>query len=257
METVAVVVAVSRPERISSIVSHFAGQYYPDRQLLLCLNGAAQHASISSSERIAVLRGEGGTPARPRNMGLEAAREARYALVAFWDDDDYYGPGYLSELVLALDGNRRRVVGKYARFTRYDDGLFHLRGAQASFLGGTISAWVEDLPPIPDLSRDEDMVWCKELALAGYELSPLSDRHFVYNRMSGHHAWYSTKLQMFYSYGPACEFGDAPDSIVDGHFDLASKKIIPKPSDREIEEELLFNLSRREIIELESTHETH
>lgn len=246
METVAVVAAVSRPERTSHVIEHFARQGYPDRRLLLCLNGAAQNASVETEdERVTVLRCEGGTPARPRNMGLEAAREAQHALVAFWDDDDYYGPGYLTELVSALEENTNRVVGKHARFTRYDDGLYYLFGGQDSFLGGTIGAWVENLSLIPDLPRDEDRVWCEELTAAGYELAPLSARHFVYNRTSGPHAWQSTKLQMLYSYGPALVFGDVADSIVDGDFAKSSADFVARPTDDVIAEELLSNLLSR------------
>lgn len=236
MLSIGVVAAVSRPERIPSVIAAFERQRHENKRLLLCLNGPARDAAATGD---CALRCEGGTPARPRNAGLAQFQREGSDIVCFWDDDDYYGPGYLGETVAELSGSRRRVVGKHARFTRFDSGLYYLLGAQDSFLGGTMAGWANELPPVPDLPRDEDRVWCQELARAGFDLRNLTARHYVYNRCSGEHAWNTTKTQMLHAYGPALCFGSADDAIVDGQLRDTSAEFVARPSFDDVSAELL------------------
>lgn len=239
-----VVAAVSRPERVEKIVALFAVQTFQDAELVLCLNGKARDANPSAGTKLAC---EGGTPARPRNAGLAYLRERGAGIVAFWDDDDYYGPGYLAELAGALEGKPRRVVGKHVRFVRYPDGLYYCLAAQENFLGGTMGGWVESLPPIPDLPAHEDHEWCELMRREGFELSSLGARHYVYNRLPGLHAWKSTKTQALHTYGPALYFGEAADSIVDGPLSNHSAEFVASPTLDDVTAELLANVMSRPI----------
>src|SRR3954464_755411 len=139
---VGVVAAVSRPERVERIIELFAAQAWRDAELVLCLNGPASDVTPSAGTALVC---EGGTPARPRNAGLAYLRSRSIPLASFWDDDDYYGPGYLAELAAALHRRPGRVTGKGVRFVRFQDGLYYCLAPQTEFLGGTISGWVGSL----------------------------------------------------------------------------------------------------------------
>lgn len=225
-----VVAAVSRPERAASVVAGFERQTHP-AQLLLVLNGAAEE-SVAPVGDLDLIRCKGGNPARARNAGLQWVQQHRGGIVAFWDDDDHYGPGYLAEVARALDGHPRRVVGKIIRTVEFDDGRWlFLRKQGHAFLGGTIAGWARELPPIPDLPCHEDHEWCRLLEQRGFELKTLSGAHYVYNRRKGEHAWRSTRTQMLHCYGPA--------------FSLTTGEFLPRATLDDIEAELLQNLLAR------------
>jgi glycosyltransferase involved in cell wall biosynthesis len=238
---VTIVTAVSRPACIDSIIKSFCAQTYQNKSLLIVLNGAAEHSYIQSNlENLNVIRCLGGTPAIVRNAGLTHLRGS-VGYICFWDDDDYYGPGYIEEVAQALKNNQNRVVGKYARYVQYDDEIQYLLGRQDTFLGGTISGWINTLPPIPDLPRDEDRVWCKNMQEAGIELFNLGPRYYLYNRRTGQHAWSSSKLQMLYSYGPSINLGYQVKEVVNSA-KVPSGFFTPRPSLSDIESELLARL---------------
>lgn len=198
---IAVVAAVSRPERVEHVCANFERQAHAARELVLVLNGPAEHAPAPAQYH--VVRTEGGTPARARNAGLAAARDIAQ-LVSFWDDDDYYGASYLVQAVTHLVSlGHRAVTGKRARYVRTDEGMRCLLGKQFGFLGGTISGWSRELPDIPDLPQGEDHAWCELLAAEGFTLLDLGGLHYIYNRTGSGHAWVGTTVQMSYCFGPS------------------------------------------------------
>jgi glycosyltransferase involved in cell wall biosynthesis len=242
---IAVVVPVSRGDRVPAILAGFRSQKHESKRLVLVLNGPARAADVPELTRDAtVLRVEGGTPARARNAGLDWLRGERAETVAFWDDDDAYLPGYLTEVSECLGANPGAVCGKFVRYVRFDDGLYYTLGRQDGFLGGTISAWVEGLPPIPDLPLNEDREWCFAMRDAGRQLVATSGKNYIYNRRSGSHAWHSNKAQLLRVYGPAVSLGRADDAIA-ADYPRPPVNLIPRPTLEEMGEAMLEDLCRR------------
>jgi hypothetical protein len=54
---------------------------------------------------------------------------------------------------------------------------------------------------------------------------------------------------MLYSYGPALDFGNVDDALVDGDIAKSSAELVARPTDDMIAEELLSNLKRKPIPE--------
>ena len=247
MREITVIAAVSRADRVAALLNSFARQTYSPRAMLLVLNGPAQHAALPEllPDNVGALRIDGGNPARARNAGLAHVRGTDCPLVSFWDDDDCYRPGYLSEVVGAIGEHEGAVSGKFVRWVLFDDGLYLLQGKQDTFLGGTISGWARHLPDIPDMPRDEDRQWCLRLAAAGARMVPLSARHYIYDRRGSSHAWVATRLQAVAAFGPALRF-DIPADIDDpGDVDLSAGALAPVPSLDELGAELLARLASR------------
>lgn len=239
---------ISRPACVQHTLANFARQETCSR-LILVLNGPAQQAVVPPGSW-EVLRCVGGTPARARNAGLERAKELGGPVI-FWDDDDYYGSGYVTEALEQLEGNPRRVLGKPVRFVEFDDGIFLFLGRQGvSFLGGTMAGWAEELPAIPDLACGEDLEWCRLLLQLGFELRSTGGRHYLYNRKRGiKHAWNGTLVQMLYCYGPALNLGMAGSEVVDGK--VATGIYCPRASIEDIEYELIQQLQTSALSEVE------
>jgi hypothetical protein len=242
--TIGVVVPVTRPRRLPGIIGNFSAQTHEDRQLVLVLNGPARHVETPPlPSQCLALRVEGGTPARARNAGLDWLRVNGVELAAFWDDDDYYGPGYLAEAVALLRQERGRVCGKYVRFVRHDWAVHYMLSRQDGFLGGTICGWTQHLPDIPDLPLNEDREWCFAMRRTGISLISSGPLNYLYNRTAGAHAWHASPMQCLAQFGPALSLGDAPDSVV--HELPDTFDFIPRPSLHDIGVDMLRALEAR------------
>jgi hypothetical protein len=243
--TVTVVASVSRASCLAGVIENFNRQQHP-AHLIIVLNGPAREHEVDPSPRMTVLRVEGGAPARARNPGLAFAQERRAGMVAFWDDDDYYGPGYLTEVAESLRDHPRRVVGKVVRYVEFDDGVYlFMRKQGGMFLGGTVAGWASGLPPFPDLPCHEDHEWCRLLEKLGFELHPLSGLHYLYNRKAAPHAWQATRTQMLACYGPAFVCGPACSGIAAAPVKLGG--YVPCATLDEVEKEFVALLLARQM----------
>lgn len=210
---ITVVVPFSRMENAGHVLANFARQRHAEKRLLFVANGAAR--SLLAVPGAFVCNSEA-SPAHARNAGLAWAREHGGGAVSFWDDDDYYGAPYLSEVAAALDGHPERVAVKPLRYARWDDGLYYYLGPQdAPTFGPLISGFAERLPDFP-LVHLEDASYKPVLDAAGLDVYLLSPRHHVYSRTGDRtRQCDATQTQFLRAFGPAIRLGDVPDSAAD------------------------------------------
>jgi hypothetical protein len=129
---VSVVVPTCRPDLLDEVLRTHAGLAYANRELVVVAHGfpvvpqeVAARAAELGIDRVRVLT----APVSDRlgdvlNRGIAAAEGD---FVAKMDDDDYYGPEYLSDQVAAFGYTRAEIVGKLARF-------WHFAGSGATIL---------------------------------------------------------------------------------------------------------------------------
>ncbi|MDQ1292580.1 MAG: hypothetical protein QG608_460 [Actinomycetota bacterium] len=118
---VSVVVPTCRADLLDEVLRTHAGLAYANRELVVVAHGfpvvpqeVAARAAELGVERVRVLS----APVSDRlgdvlNRGIAAAEGD---FVAKMDDDDYYGPEYLSDQVAAFGYTRAEIVGKLARY---------------------------------------------------------------------------------------------------------------------------------------------
>ena len=123
--SVSVLAPTRRPDRLRALATAVASQSYPRLELVVGLHGAGFEPSRVESE-LSKLR----CPVRTvevtadRSLGevLNAAfAESSGELVAKIDDDDFYGPDHLWDLVLAAEYSGAALVGKLAWFVYLTD----------------------------------------------------------------------------------------------------------------------------------------
>lgn len=125
-ESVSVIVPTMRPDQLDNVWRFMAAQVHPEVELVLVPHGFEPEAALLDR-----LRGEHGfdrfrvvpgakelTLGSLMNLGVEAS-EGHY--VAKLDDDNYYGPHFLSDLVRAFDYTDAQVVGKWAHYVHIGD----------------------------------------------------------------------------------------------------------------------------------------
>ena len=159
--------------------------------------------------------------------------------MSFWDDDDYYGPQYLSEVARALDGHSERVTVKAFRYVRWDEGLHYcLAEQEAPTYGPTLSGYSERLPDWP-ICHLEDLYYKPELDRVRLKTHLLGPNHYIYNRrtIQGPRECAVTRLQYLRTFGPALNFGEAPDAFADEP-GLNQGTLVPVPSWNDLFDEL-------------------
>lgn len=96
-----------RPLLLGLAIGHFLRQRDVRAELIVVDDSEAPR-DIPEDPRIRLLRVERGTPLGAK-LNVAAERAEGY-LLAKWDDDDYYGPGYLAKMTAFLRCSQAEVV---------------------------------------------------------------------------------------------------------------------------------------------------
>jgi hypothetical protein len=121
---VSVVLTTNRPEYLQHALEQVKNQTYPETELVLVLHG---DAFTHSDEQLADLYGSPLTIERVPSTNLfgEALNRGVAAstgtLIAKMDDDDWYSPHHLWDLVRAMDYSGADLVGKAAEFVYLEE----------------------------------------------------------------------------------------------------------------------------------------
>jgi hypothetical protein len=128
---ISIVTATKRPALWEHVLANFTSQSYPDKELVVVLHGVADadvEVPPELSNDVRVLH----APASV-NLGFCLNEGIRHATGEFWfkvDDDDYYGPHYVEDLMNAFAFSGADVLGKPSK-------LIYLEGESATVERGS------------------------------------------------------------------------------------------------------------------------
>ncbi|WP_409273446.1 glycosyltransferase family 2 protein [Neobacillus sp. SCS-31] len=197
---VSVITCTKRPDFLQAILRNFENQTIEEKELVLILHGFNKHLveGLSDNPLIKVIELPFEEPLGScLNKGI---RQAKYNIIARFDDDDYYGAHYLEEALAEMVRHGADVVGKQSIFIYFkDEGLLGLlfKGKENTFIkniGDTLAGStlvfrkvVAERVLFPPISVGEDAVFleeCKNLGICMYASSP---NNYVYIRYSSSH----------------------------------------------------------------------
>ncbi|MGM0904479.1 MAG: glycosyltransferase [Bacillota bacterium] len=118
-DAISVILATNRPESIDNIFANYQRQLWQEKELIIILNNDTMdletwRKKATIFEQVAVFQlPEETTLGDCLNFGVE---KAKYHYIAKMDDDDYYGPFYLTEAITTLKEFNADVVGKRTCF---------------------------------------------------------------------------------------------------------------------------------------------
>jgi spore maturation protein CgeB len=210
--SVTVVVPTNRPGQLDNVLGFVGRQRHERVQLVLVPHGFDVHEAelgrrakeAGIDELVVRVADSALTLGACMNLGLEAA-DGRF--VAKMDDDNWYGPHYLRDLVRAFSYTDAEVVGKWAH-------LVHLQGSGATLLrfpeaehryvklvqGGTIvvSRSLARQLRFDDLPRRVDTTFLEKVTAAGGKVYSSDRFNFVSVRTADAdaHTWKITEEQM-------------------------------------------------------------
>jgi hypothetical protein len=219
---VTVIVPFSRPEYALRTLQNFERQLYPDKRLWIVENGPAigTWARLSlPADRVLTSRAH---QSHARNVGLNELRSTGGGYWAGFDDDDWYGAEYLTEI--AAQADKANVVGKRQHFIGIDDRylflfLDHLQSRYTIALtGGALAAWSEESVDFPIQRVAEDIGWCSLMRRAGARIYNTSAYHYLYRRCTdGHHTSGAQSIdRLIYQHGRGNYLGLLSHRVVSG-----------------------------------------
>jgi glycosyltransferase involved in cell wall biosynthesis len=217
---VTIVLATHRVDRIDECRRIVSSQDYPNLETIIVLNNDAfDEASVRNAfadvPSLQILR----LPAA-RNLGScvnLGVANATGSYIAKMDDDDFYGPSYISDLVLSALESGADITGKKATFFYFEDGeeycLWHSglhnrwlwpptneipRGVSSKLAGATLfmkHEVVRELPFDESAPHGTDSLFQQACRRAGLTTFASDEFNFCYLRRASNagHLWRTTK----------------------------------------------------------------
>ena len=199
---ISVITCTNKPRFLKNIFLNFTRQKWKKKELIIIINSDKKNLAkwkddIKRYKNVSVFW----LPARI-SLGQclnFAVRKAKYEWIAKCDDDDYYGPYYLSESVHFIKRTNADIVGKrsyYIFWTGSKQLRIRFPGQEnrPSRLvhGGTIIARKKILQAVPfaDCSLGEDHRFLRACRLKGYRIYSMSRFNYCYRRRNHRlHTW--------------------------------------------------------------------
>lgn len=185
---IAVVVPFTRPAFVDDVVANFCHQRYLDKILVVVENGAGVGSWGGPCHKPHLLysRPDITNKSDALNLGLEGARSLGAEYFAIFDDDDWYGPGYLNEVARCAhydvtgieryeyqDPSGSRWCHPEGREDRQVEGGLH---------GGTLAGRLSVAPAFFPVNYCEEILWCRDAERAGLSMYARRAHDFVYRR---------------------------------------------------------------------------
>jgi cellulose synthase/poly-beta-1,6-N-acetylglucosamine synthase-like glycosyltransferase len=188
---------------MDNLLQNFQCQDWKNKELIIVLNRDDMNlshwrkkAEISQDIRISQL---------PEAISLGhclnyAVNQTRGEFIAFFDDDDYYAPGYISSMMPAFEKTGADIIGKRTHFVYLERNRnLYLRfpGEENTCVtwvcGGKkiVRRYVFDHVSHRDESKSEDVHFCMDCRKRGFRIYSVDRFNFVYIRYSDsyYHTW--------------------------------------------------------------------
>ncbi|TGA98718.1 glycosyltransferase [Sporolactobacillus shoreae] len=215
---ITVMTSTMRQEMSDHILKNFLRQDFNPKELIILLNKKELNAGQWKEEtanynNIHIFQlGEEKTLGECLNFG---GQQARYNVIAKFDDDDYYSPAYLTNMVSRLKGKNVDVIGKSSIFVyfksekklslfRRSKSPFYIkkeRDLKRALAGGTLIFKKDVLKKVPfaPLNKGEDLQFQKDCLRQGLSLfssDPYDYALLRYDSKHHQHSW-DTDNQIF------------------------------------------------------------
>jgi len=200
---VSVVLCTRRPDFIGSALRQIGRQRDVDVEVILTLHGVpaglpeVRAAAAAFTRPITIVEVPSGVPfGEALNRGVGQAG-GRY--VAKWDDDDFYGPDFLADMMLASTYTGAELIGCFAQFTYLEqiDLTVYRRAGQSERMGRGVAggtfvmerAFVDAIGGFPPVTRSVDAAMMKATTAAGGRIYRTHGLGFLLNRRAAGHTW--------------------------------------------------------------------
>nr|WP_269843967.1 glycosyltransferase family 2 protein [Tissierella creatinophila] len=181
----------------ANILENFFSQDYIEKELIIVINYDCFNLPYSLPPNVHIYNlGSKYSLGKCLNYGIE---HSSYPIIAKFDDDDYYGPKYLSDTVSLLSLKNVGIVGKACTFIYFKEkqliGIKNIskENKYVDRVTGSTLMFKRELAekiPFHDISLGEDIKFCNDCLNLGYKIFSTNRHHYVYIRnKKDKHTW--------------------------------------------------------------------
>lgn len=195
-DSVSVITITNRLNYINNIINNFSRQNIENKELIIIINN--DEINVADYNKFALRYKNIQIYKIPQEISLGsclnfATKKCNYPIISKFDDDDYYGPFYLDEVLKTFNKVDCQVIGKtktYLYFEKYKKLMLKKFGYENSFvytvLGSTLCFKIDILDKIyfRDLSLREDKYFCDDCLMNKYKIYSTS----IYNHIIFKHS---------------------------------------------------------------------
>lgn len=187
---VSIIVPTFKSKYINNIFNNYARSNYPVKELIIVLNSfeldITEYQYLASGyDDIKILKlGEKYSLGQCLNIGID---HSKYDYISRMDDDDFYGPDYLTDLMNVFNYMDAQMTGKNPVFVYFEDNkslylLNHINPVMgATFL---FKKEVYEKVRFRNLNFREDYFFLSDCIKAGIKVYPSDKYNYVYVRHS-------------------------------------------------------------------------
>ncbi|MTI48989.1 MAG: glycosyltransferase family 2 protein [Firmicutes bacterium] len=200
---VSVITCTNKPHTLDSIINNFNRQSYEKKELIIVLNSNklnlySWRQNVQQYNNVNIYQlDEKVTLGECLNFAIN---KSKYGIIAKFDDDDYYGPRYLSQAIYFLKNTIADVVGKstsYVYFSRSKTLAIRNSGRENRYVprveGPTLvmKRKIFDKVRFSEKNLGEDVQFCKDCCKNKIRIYSTDKSNFVYIRNGNYskHTW--------------------------------------------------------------------
>jgi len=199
MSGITVITSTIRPEFMENVFENYNRQNYEIKELIIILNKNSMDISLWKEKakqysNISIFQiDEEVSLGECYNFCVE---ESSYDYIAPFDDDDYYAPNYLQDIVEAFKISNADVVGKRARYIFFESiGILAISGIRhensyVSYIDGPTLSFnkkIFDRVQFKNVPCGIDVEFCKDCVSNGIKIYSTNRFNHVYIRHSSSH----------------------------------------------------------------------
>ncbi len=200
---VSIITCTNKPVYMTNVLRNYWNQVWPEKELVIILNHDDMDVDIwrrmARNDRTISIYQRSQTESLGRCLNF-AVDKTKFDYIAFFDDDDYYAPQYISNMMPAFQQTNAHIVGKKTHFIYFE----RFRALYLRFPNqeNTYVNWVCGGKKIVkrsvfkkvmfrDISNNEDFRFCKDCREQGFKIYSTDPYDLVYIRRANtnSHTW--------------------------------------------------------------------
>ena len=199
---VSVICCTNKKNNLNNILNNFISQIYDKKELIVILNYNNPDIDnwkdkISSYENIQVHALD--SKYSLGNCLNYAVFQSKYPIIAKFDDDDYYGPNYLKDMIKPFYFTNAKIIGKITTYVYFaKEKILAIRNINRDNIytsrveGPTLVFKKEVFEKVQfqDKTLGEDIAFCNDCINSGFTIFSTNKDNFVYIRNDENtHTW--------------------------------------------------------------------
>ncbi|MCF6464133.1 glycosyltransferase [Clostridium sp. Cult1] len=202
-EGVSIITSTNKPHTLTNILENFNRQDYLEKELTIIINNDSinleEWSNIAKKNRKVNIFKLNQKTSLGKCLNF-AVDKCQYNIIAKFDDDDYYGPKYISSTIEYFKRTDAKVLGKAANFVYFvEKNILAIRtpnqeNRYVRFANGSTLVFKKEIfekVKFRDMSLAEDVYFCQDCVKNNILIYSTDRYHHVYFRhpIKKNHTW--------------------------------------------------------------------